>query len=56
MEVCGVDQVGWEDHDLDKDTAAHILHDLEEERKHLSSGKRTIRTDERIQIIRSDLI
>ncbi|KAJ4936102.1 hypothetical protein JOQ06_017626 [Pogonophryne albipinna] len=31
MDICSVDQMGCEDPDLDADTTAHTLHDLEQE-------------------------
>lgn len=36
MDICAVDQVGCEDSDLDEDTAAHILQELEQEHRRMS--------------------
>lgn len=41
MDICAVDQVGCEDPDPDEDMAAHILHELEQEHRRMSSSQRT---------------
>ncbi|XP_029302585.1 uncharacterized protein LOC115017959 [Cottoperca gobio] len=39
MEICGVDQTGCEDPDLDTDTTAHTLHCLEQELRFMADAK-----------------
>lgn len=41
MEICNVDQTGCEDPDVDTDTAAYILHNLEQELRVVAKGTTT---------------
>ncbi|XP_047449313.1 uncharacterized protein zbbx isoform X2 [Mugil cephalus] len=42
MEICGVDQLGCEDPDLDSDTAANTLHSLEQELRVTATGTQAL--------------